>query len=211
MEGQKFPVLAARTLGIDADGTQTALEIIRGGQDALERRAVILTVDGQKARAVAQLSDKGELEVRRLGDEGDVVFFQREQRTDGIEGGAVIADDHKAAFLRQLLLPEQADANPSPGAEPTADRSAADAAKFALLCQGLRIVDRGGDDHPEDRIQKIQSEKAADQQQHGLSGHSTGTCGLYRRSDDREQHNQHQRHGNTSFHRARPQAAHGKS
>ena len=190
MEGQQRRGLAARTFGVDADGADVLFQIIRGGEDGLEGVAVILTVDGQEARAVGHAPDDGDAHIGGLGDKGNVIIPELAHNDERVEHRAVVADKQETLAGGQLIHAVDVCAHPGVAAHDRADGNAAETADTALLCDGLRGLDKDRDDCPEQQEQNVQRDEAAREQQQSLPHHKARKVYIYNYRRERQQEKQ---------------------
>ena len=99
-------------LRVDAHGNDILIQKLHRFIDGLNGGAVILAVQRQAEAHMHELIDDGDLEILLFGDKGQGEFRKLRHGEDGIENGAVVADQQKAGIVWDLFPAGNIDPHP---------------------------------------------------------------------------------------------------
>ena len=129
--------------------------------------------------------DERQRHVRGLGDERDVVLFQPVEDDERIKAGAVVADEHKAPRIGQLVQPCDVRAHPAVAEEKPGHAHACRAAQRVLLDDWLGVAHKERHYRHKKNVHQIERDEDRREHQNAFPHDRTGGFHIYNGDDDR--------------------------
>ena len=198
-EGEHRCASAARTFGIDTEGSASFFEALCNGEDRAECFAVILAVDREEAASAEVRRDQRNLENARLCHEIDDALRKGADDKDGVEAGAVVTGKEEG-LLRNKLEVFSMDADAEQNRQNT---HGVDEQETVQLGVGgmlfFAAVGKNAENQQENDIEKnythgaeqCEEKQQTDQRKTGIAGAQTDD----QRCDQTEQKKDEQEHG----------------